>query len=62
MWWLVVFGGVWYDLLVLHNYRVIISECQKVKSLPLEYSLAVGSRGSHNRKRFALVAAGNHCH
>ena len=23
--------------------------------LPLEFSLAVGSRGSHNRKRFALV-------
>ena len=41
---------------------VIISECQKVKSLPLQFSLAVGSRGSHNRKRFALVAAGNHCH
>ena len=32
------------------------------KILPLEFSLAVGSRGSHNRKRFALVAEGNHCH
>ena len=31
------------------------------KFLPLEFSLAVGSRGSHNRKRFALVAEGNHC-
>ena len=28
----------------------------------LEFSLAVGSCGSHNRKRFALVAKGNHCH
>ena len=24
-------------------------------------SLAVGSRGSHNRKRFTLVAVGHHC-
>ena len=31
------------------------------KILPLEFSLAVGSHGSHNRKRFALVAEGNHC-
>ena len=30
--------------------------------LPLGFSLAVGSRGSHNRKRFALVAEGIHCH
>ena len=28
--------------------------------LPLEFSLAVGSRGSHDRKSFALVAEGNH--
>ena len=27
---MVVFGSVWSDLLVLHNYCVIISECQKV--------------------------------
>ena len=26
----VVFGSVWRDQLVLHNYCVIISECQKV--------------------------------
>ena len=30
--------------------------------LPWEFSFAVGSSGSHNRKRFALVAEGNHCH
>ena len=27
---MLVFGSVWSDLLVLHNYGVIISECQKV--------------------------------
>ena len=31
------------------------------KMLPLEFSLAVGSRVSHNRKRFTLDAEGNHC-
>ena len=30
---MVVFGSVWSDLLVLHNYRVIISECQKMTFL-----------------------------
>ena len=30
---MVVVGGVWSDLLVMHNYCVIISECQKVTFL-----------------------------
>ena len=32
----VVFGSVWSDLLVLHNYCVIISGCQKVTFLGVE--------------------------
>ena len=31
-----MFGSVWSDLLVLHNYCVIISECQKVTFLGVE--------------------------
>ena len=31
-----MFGSVLSDLLVLHNYCVIISECQKVKILVVE--------------------------
>ena len=30
---MLVFGSVWGYLLVLHNYSVIISECQKVTFL-----------------------------
>ena len=30
---MVVFGSVWSDLLVLHNYCVMIFECQKVTFL-----------------------------
>ena len=30
---MLVFGSVWSDLLVLHNYSVIISECQKLTFL-----------------------------
>ena len=33
---MVVFGSVWSDLLVLHNYCVIISEFQKVTFLVVE--------------------------
>ena len=33
---MLVFGSVWSDLLVLHNYSVIISECQKVTFLVVE--------------------------
>ena len=31
-----VFGSVWSDLLVLHKYSVIISECQKVTFLEVK--------------------------
>ena len=30
---MLVFGSVWSDLLVLHNYGAIISQCQKVTFL-----------------------------
>ena len=31
-----VFGSVWSDLLVMHNYHVFISECQKVTVVGVE--------------------------
>ena len=41
---MVVFGSVWSDLLVLHNYCVIISECQKVNFLVVEAKKMVKNR------------------
>ena len=44
--YVVVFGSVWSDLLVMHNYCVIISEYQKVTLLGVEANKSVVKKWS----------------
>ena len=47
--YVVMFSSVWSDLLVLHNYCVIISECQKVTFLGVEVKQNVKKFGEKKK-------------
>ena len=43
--YVVVFGSVWNDQLILHNYCVIISECQKVTFIGVKANKKLSKNG-----------------
>ena len=59
-----VFGSVCSDLLVLHNYCVILSECQKVTFFDgrgKKNLVKKCKKQRYNRKRTTLGASGTQC-